>query len=332
MDISNLTQQQKVETLQALYHDVAGQGREGDTQLAHINSQEAALLRALGGSGTLNPNTGLPEYKPAKKAVKAVGKAVGKVAKTVVKAAPYVGLAYGGYSLAGGSSIFGGFGGPGNLLSAANYTGRFMPLTMTAQTTQAGLGIGSTLAAAASKVGSYITANPFQSAGMALQGVGYVQQRKAQSAQAESLEGQARAETEQRKMQQRYQETLARRQRLDLLRQQRIISGRYQASAANAGLGLGTSGLLGATSSIQSQTTANIGAVDFAQGASQDISNQAQLAADYGSQYYTAKGRESMWSNVSSLGESIFNKSGMLDSKLYDATEGQYGSKMLTIT
>ena len=87
MDISNLTQQQKVETLQALYHDVAGQGREGDTQLAHINSQEAALLRALGGSGTLNPNTGLPEYKPAAKAVKSVGKAVGKVAKTVVKTA-----------------------------------------------------------------------------------------------------------------------------------------------------------------------------------------------------------------------------------------------------
>ena len=102
MDISNLTQQQKVETLQALYHDVAGQGREGDTQLAHINSQEAALLKALGGSGTLNPNTGLPEYKPAAKAVKSVGKAVGGVAKavvkTAVKVAPYVGLAYGGYT------------------------------------------------------------------------------------------------------------------------------------------------------------------------------------------------------------------------------------------
>ena len=334
MDISNLTQQQKVETLQALYHDVAGQGREGDTQLAHINSQEAALLRALGGSGTLNPNTGLPEYKPAAKAVKSVGKAVGKVAKTVVKTAvkvaPYVGLAYGGYTLAGGGSIFGGLGGTGNLLSAANYTGRFTPLVMS-QTTQAGLGIGSTLAAAANKVGSYIAANPFQSAGMALQGVGYVQQRKAQSAQAEALEGQARAETEQRKMQQRYQETLARRQRLDLLRQQRIMSGRYQASAANAGLGVGTSGLLGATSSIQTQTTANIGAVDFAQGASQAISNQAQLAADYGSQYYGAKGSENMWSSVGSLGESIFNKSGMLDSKLYDATDGQYGSKMLSI-
>lgn len=30
--------------------------------LAHVNPQEAALLKALGGSGTKNPYTGLPEY------------------------------------------------------------------------------------------------------------------------------------------------------------------------------------------------------------------------------------------------------------------------------
>jgi hypothetical protein len=37
-------------------------GRGGDTMLAHINPQEAALLRRLGGSATINPATGLPEY------------------------------------------------------------------------------------------------------------------------------------------------------------------------------------------------------------------------------------------------------------------------------
>lgn len=41
---------------------LAAQGRNGDTMLAHINPQEAALLKAIGGSGTINPNTGLPEY------------------------------------------------------------------------------------------------------------------------------------------------------------------------------------------------------------------------------------------------------------------------------
>lgn len=38
----------------------AGRGR--DTMLAHITPQEAELLRARGGSGTINPATGLPEF------------------------------------------------------------------------------------------------------------------------------------------------------------------------------------------------------------------------------------------------------------------------------
>ena len=37
-------------------------GRYGDTMLAHINPREAAMLQAHGGSGTLNPETGLPEF------------------------------------------------------------------------------------------------------------------------------------------------------------------------------------------------------------------------------------------------------------------------------
>jgi len=305
MDINNLTQQQKVEALQALYHDVASMGREGDTTLAHINPQEAALLKALGGSGTINPSTGLPEYK----------KAVKSVVKVVAKVAPYVAAAYGAYSFAQTGSLFGG----GNLLSPGNFTldASKAFAFKGAQTAQAGLSIGNQIASGISKVGSMISQNPFQAGSMALQGVGYVQQRKAVSAQAEALEGQARAETEQRKMQQRYQETLARRQRLDLLRQQRIISGGYQASAAGAGLGVGTSGLQGATSAIQTQTTANIGAIDFGEGASQAISNQAQLAADYGTDYYKARGQESMWTGVSNLGESIFNKSAFLNKEVF---------------
>ena len=38
------------------------QGRNGDTILAHINPTEAKMLEAMGGSGTINPRTGLPEY------------------------------------------------------------------------------------------------------------------------------------------------------------------------------------------------------------------------------------------------------------------------------
>jgi hypothetical protein len=38
-------------------------GRNGDTILAHINPREAALLRDQGGSGTINPETGLMEFE-----------------------------------------------------------------------------------------------------------------------------------------------------------------------------------------------------------------------------------------------------------------------------
>ena len=37
-------------------------GRGNDTMLAHITPKEAALLKARGGSGTINPDTGLPEF------------------------------------------------------------------------------------------------------------------------------------------------------------------------------------------------------------------------------------------------------------------------------
>lgn len=37
-------------------------GRGGDTLLAHITPREAAMLKRAGGSGTINPKTGLPEF------------------------------------------------------------------------------------------------------------------------------------------------------------------------------------------------------------------------------------------------------------------------------
>ena len=37
-------------------------GRYGDTMLAHITPEEARKLKKMGGSGTINPYTGLPEF------------------------------------------------------------------------------------------------------------------------------------------------------------------------------------------------------------------------------------------------------------------------------
>jgi len=41
---------------------LAAEGRFGDTELAHVSPREAAILKALGGSGTRNPRSGLREY------------------------------------------------------------------------------------------------------------------------------------------------------------------------------------------------------------------------------------------------------------------------------
>jgi hypothetical protein len=41
---------------------IARKGRYGDTMIAHINETEARLLKSIGGSGTINPATGLPEF------------------------------------------------------------------------------------------------------------------------------------------------------------------------------------------------------------------------------------------------------------------------------
>ena len=62
MFLDDLSVKDKIEVLKELYKDIAELGVEGDTELAHINTFEANLLRKCGGSGTLNPNTGLPQY------------------------------------------------------------------------------------------------------------------------------------------------------------------------------------------------------------------------------------------------------------------------------
>ena len=49
-------------SMAALAQQLQAQGRGGDTILAHINPEEAAMLKAAGGSGTINPATGLVEY------------------------------------------------------------------------------------------------------------------------------------------------------------------------------------------------------------------------------------------------------------------------------
>jgi hypothetical protein len=66
---------------------LASKGRRGDTMLAHITPEEAEMLKSMGGSGTINPDTGLPEFffKKFFSAVSNVVKSVVNVAKKVVE-------------------------------------------------------------------------------------------------------------------------------------------------------------------------------------------------------------------------------------------------------
>jgi hypothetical protein len=52
----------KTDSLKPLAQILRSKGRKGDTILAHITPKEAARLKREGGSGTINPDTGLPEF------------------------------------------------------------------------------------------------------------------------------------------------------------------------------------------------------------------------------------------------------------------------------
>jgi hypothetical protein len=45
--------------------ELADEGRFGDSELAHVNPEEKAMLKARGGAGTTNPRTGLREFYEA---------------------------------------------------------------------------------------------------------------------------------------------------------------------------------------------------------------------------------------------------------------------------
>jgi hypothetical protein len=71
-------------------------GRGGDTMLAHITPEEAGILKLLGGSGTINPKTGQPEFirkflkrtpivKEVYKGVSSIGKEIERGVESIAK-------------------------------------------------------------------------------------------------------------------------------------------------------------------------------------------------------------------------------------------------------
>jgi hypothetical protein len=66
MDVSGLSPEDAfIEGIRAALQMTAAKGREGDTELVHVNEEEKAALKGMGGRGSINPETGLREYPPA---------------------------------------------------------------------------------------------------------------------------------------------------------------------------------------------------------------------------------------------------------------------------
>jgi hypothetical protein len=118
---------------------LARQGRMGDTMMAHVSPEEAAMLKARGGAGTINPQTGYPQYFSLKKLFKAIlpialnfvapglGAAIGgAVGLSGAAATAFGGAVIGGASsaLTGGNALQGALmgglgGGLGNVVGGA---------------------------------------------------------------------------------------------------------------------------------------------------------------------------------------------------------------------
>jgi hypothetical protein len=95
--------------LASVAQNLADKGRKGDSMLVHMTPDEVAGLQALaqqmGGSLTINPQTGLPEANIFKKLLPmALGFALGPAGAGIFSSALTTGLAVGaGYTLATGS-------------------------------------------------------------------------------------------------------------------------------------------------------------------------------------------------------------------------------------
>lgn len=95
--------------IKSLAQELPKYGRYNDDMVAHISSDEARLLKSLGGSGTINPVTGLPEFGLGS-IIKSVVRPVQQVYNATLKNIPGVDKALVGLDKGIGSIIPGGWG------------------------------------------------------------------------------------------------------------------------------------------------------------------------------------------------------------------------------
>lgn len=206
---------------------------------------------------------------------------------TVKKVAAVAALGFGGYALAGG---LGSFGYMGSKLG----TGGFFS--------------------------SLMSSKALAAAGLGLNVASQIQQRKFAGEQKQAMERQAAEQRRVEEARARFAAVQAKRQRQEAVRRGRIRQGTMLASAAGIGGGLGvaqgggTSGLTGGIGAVSTQVARQIGDINVAESTGEQLSAANIRAAGYATQAVGAQAQGAAWSQMATLGSSIFSNAQQLSS------------------
>lgn len=157
-------------------------------------------------------------------------------------------------------------------------------------------------------------------AGLGLNVASQIQQRKFASDQKRAMERQAAEQRRVEEARARFAAVQARRQRQEAVRRGRIRQGTMLASAAGIGGGLGvaqgggTSGLTGGIGAVSTQVARQIGDINVAESTGEQLSAANIRAAGYATQAVGAQAQGAAWSQMATLGSSIFSNAQQLSS------------------
>ena len=160
------------------------------------------------------------------------------------------------------------------------------------------------------KKGSAVSKNPFGAFGLVMSGASAIQQQKYSKSQANFQRDATRQQNQAEEKKNRYNQLLARRQRLTAIREARIRQGQIEGNTAGNQLGAGgTSSFVGAIGSVGTAAAANQGNLNVAEDVGNQISDLNRGAARSMSEANTMASKSNMWSSVNTLGGTLLDAS-----------------------
>ena len=146
-------------------------------------------------------------------------------------------------------------------------------------------------------------------------------QKKAAKRSARAEQQRIKAEREKQRISQLRADVQVRKERQKTFREARLRRAQVLQAGVNAGAGFQGSTLQGALGGISSNLGASVGALNEAQGFSQDISTQNEKAADAQSEIARQKGK----SDVANANNQLFQAIGGFEQSIFSAAGGGAG-------